>query len=199
MPTTVSKKGDPRDFRMQHEMGRTALVGQETDAETLEAFKAVGDSFRIEGKRNIITLRVKWSTMAHDASHASARLLALLAATKHKAQDLQMFIARCVLLHGLPFVQRLCRQLALFLHHASRTASHWTVGSPWQHPDLNGTRLAADRLLKRALASAVLALNSSALKIAARQVISISLSRGQDGVAGQAYTLHLRLLGGLFW
>jgi hypothetical protein len=59
--------------------------------------------------------------------------------------------------------------------------------------------LAADRLAKRALASIVLALNSSALKIAARQLVTISLSRGQDGAPGQAYTCHLRLLGGLIW
>ena len=139
--------------------------------------------------------------MVSDAAAASARLVAVMCATKHRAQDLQALVARCVLQYGLPFVQRVCRQLAQLLQQWGRGAHlrGWTVGCPWHHLDLSSARLAADRFGKRALASVVLALNSSALKIAARQLITVSLSRGQGENAGQAYTCHLRLLGGLIW
>ena len=171
-----------------------------SNQQALVFFKARKDSLHAQKrKRDIRNCVSKWSVMVPDAATASARLLALIAATKHKAQDLQRLIARYVLQYGMPFVHRVCEQLAQLLQYMSRTTRAWTVGSPWQHLDLTSTRLAADRLANRALASTVLALNSTALKMAIRQLITITLSRGQDGVPGQAYTLHLRLLGGLIW
>lgn len=131
-------------------------------------------------------------------SSAVARLFAALSATKERAQALRALLARCIVQHGLPFVQKLCRQLAHLLQRWQHAATlRLRTVAPWQK--VGSARLAADRLTRRAVASTVLVLNSTALKLAAKQLMTISLSNSQAGTSGTAYTCHVRLFGGLLW
>jgi hypothetical protein len=132
-------------------------------------------------------------------NEALARLGAALCKVKNRAQVVKALLARWVLQYGMPFVQKLAQRLARLLQHWQRTAIAAQYRLRTVVP-LDNLERVAWRLGRKALATLVLALNSQALSVAARQLITISLSSCEDGKScGQGYSCHVRLLGGLFW
>ena len=137
--------------------------------------------------------------MANDAGEAMARLGAALCKVGNRAQCLKALLARLVIHHGMPFVQKLAQQLARLVQYWQRAAVVAQYRLRTVVP-LESLERIVGRLGRRAVAALVLALNSHALSIAARQLITISLNSSQDGnPPGQAYSCHVRLLGGQLW
>ena len=137
--------------------------------------------------------------MATSREDALARLGAGLCEVKNRAQSLKALLAGLVLRYGMPFVRALAQQLARLVQHWRRTA----IGAHYQLrtvAPLESLERIVWRLGRKALAALILALNSRALSVAAKQLITISLSSSEGGrFSGQAYSCDVRLLGGLLW
>lgn len=115
-------------------------------------------------------------------------------------------LTRLILRHGLPFVRALAAMIAKLLqqwHHSTSSRIHGMASSQY----FACTTRFVEAIFRKVLASVVICLNSNALKIAAKQLISVSISQepGSDavqklnGLKASTVTCNLRLLGGVLW
>ncbi len=115
-------------------------------------------------------------------------------------------LARLILRHGLPFVRSLAAMIAKLLqqwHHSTISRIRGMASSQYSACTIR----VVEALFRKILASVIICLNSNALKVAAKQLISVSISQEPGSNAVQklngpkesTMTCNLRLLGGLVW
>lgn len=130
-------------------------------------------------------------------------MIAVCGSTLREKADI---LTRLILRHGLPFVRSLARMFARLLkqwHHSATSRIRGMASSQY----VACTIRSMEATVRKVLASVIICLNSNALKIAATQLISVSISQepGSTGVQklngpkGSTVTCNLRLLGGLLW
>lgn len=124
---------------------------------------------------------------------------AFLLVIQAKAREQRVLVTRLLLSHGICFLRKLAAMLARAVQLVRLEASKPLKGMPGLQR-LQDARLLFEKLIKRAVASAILCINSNALRSAAEQLISVSVSQ-ENSVNSESPALacKLRLLGGIFW
>lgn len=139
-----------------------------------------------------------------DKSIDQARVLLLLSVSK--AREAKALLAHLLLRHGLPFLRKISVILAQTVQQWHHKTLSW-LSATVSCPQVDRAIRVVEGILKQALASIVVCMNSNALKVAAKQLISVSIRQhpGQDyvqklnGLHEPTITCNLRLLGGLIW
>ncbi len=119
------------------------------------------------------------------------------------AQEAKAVLTRLLLKHGLPFFRNMAALLAEFLQRWHRKTTSW-LGSVASNQQIERALQLLQTLLRKVLASVVVCLNNNALNVAAKQLISVSISQQSgvqklNGPKESTVTCNLRLLGGLIW